>query len=49
MSDDEEVEVVWQGKYLAAKRKGRWEFVSRNRNVTAAVILAIDEGHVLMV
>ena len=46
---DEAVEVVWQGKFIAAKRKGKWEFVSRTRGVTAAVILAIDEGHVILV
>ena len=43
------VETVWQGKYIAAKRMGKWEYVSRTRGVTAAVILAIDEGHVLLV
>ena len=48
MSDDP-VEVVWQGKFIAAKRKGKWEYVSRTRNVTAAVILAVDEGAVILV
>jgi len=46
---DQAVEVVWQGKFIAAKRKGKWEFVSRTRGVTAAVILAIDDGHVILV
>lgn len=45
----EEAETVWQGDYIAAKRAGKWEFVSRTRDMTAAVILAIDEGHVLLV
>jgi ADP-ribose diphosphatase len=48
MSEDT-AEVVWQGKFIAAKRKGKWEFVSRTRGVTAAVILAIDDGHVILV
>ena len=48
MSDEPE-ETVWQGKFIAAKRKGQWEYVSRTRNVTAAVILAIDEGSVILV
>lgn len=48
MSNEQE-EIVWQGKFIAAKRKGRWEYVSRTRNVTAAVILAIDEGSVILV
>lgn len=47
MSDREET--VWEGKYLAAKRQGRWEYVSRTRGVSAAVILAVDAGHVILV
>lgn len=42
-------EIVWEGRFLAAKRRGRWEYVSRTRGVTAAVILALDDGHVLLV
>lgn len=42
-------EIVWEGKYLAAKRRGKWEYVSRTRGVSAAVILAFDAGHVLLV
>src|SRR6185295_9963476 len=38
-----------QGRYLAAKRRGKWEYVSRTRNIQAAVILAIDEGDVILV
>ena len=46
---DEQEEIVWQGKFIAAKRKGKWEYVSRTRNVTAAVILAIDDDAVILV
>lgn len=46
---DEPEEIVWQGKYVTAKRRGRWEYVGRARGIRAAVILAIDEGHVLLV
>ncbi len=42
-------EVVWQGRYVTAKTRGRWEYVSRARDIGAAVILAIDDGHVLLV
>ena len=43
-------EVVWQGKYITARKQGRWEYVSRARGIRAAVILAIDEDdHVLLV
>jgi ADP-ribose pyrophosphatase len=42
-------ETVWQGKYLAAKRRGTWEYVSRAGGIRAAVILAIDAGEVILV
>jgi ADP-ribose pyrophosphatase len=42
-------ETPWQGKYIKVTKQGRWEFVSRTRGVSAAVILAIDEGHVILV
>jgi ADP-ribose pyrophosphatase len=42
-------EIVWQGRFIAAKQRGRWEYVSRTRNISAAVIVAIDDDHVLLV
>ncbi len=43
-------EVMWEGRFITARRKGRWEFVSRARDIRAAVILAIDaEDHVILV
>jgi ADP-ribose pyrophosphatase len=44
-----EEEVVWEGRFIAAKRKGKWEYVSRTRNISAAVILAVHEGKVILV
>lgn len=41
--------VEWQGQYIAAKTRGRWEYVGRTRGIRAAVIFAIDDGHVLLV
>ena len=55
MSDaaSEPIETMWQGRFIAAKREGSWEYVSRARGIRAAVILAIDTddhgGHVLLV
>jgi len=46
---DEPTEIAWQGKWITAKRQGRWEFVSRARGIRAVVIVAIDQGHVLLV
>lgn len=42
-------EIVWEGKYVSAKKRGRWEYVGRARNIRAAVILATIEGDVLLV
>ena len=42
-------EIMWQGRFIVAKKRGRWEYVSRARNIRAAVILALDDGHVLLV
>ena len=50
MTDAEPEEIVWQGRFVTAKRKGKWEYVARARGIRAAVILAIDaEDHVLLV
>lgn len=40
---------MWQGRFIAARRRGRWEYVGRVRGIHAAVILAIDDGHALLV
>jgi len=42
-------EIMWAGKFVSAKRRGKWEYVSRARGIKAAVILAIEDGHVLLV
>jgi len=42
-------EAMWEGRFITARRRGRWEYVSRARNIGAAVILAIHEGHVILV
>lgn len=43
-------EIMWEGRFITAKRRGRWEYVGRARGIHAAVILAIDpEDHVILV
>ena len=42
-------EIVWQGKYITVRKQGTWEYVGRARNIHAAVILAVDDGHILLV
>jgi len=51
MSRDRDVpeDTVWEGKYLAVKKRGRWEYVSRTRGIHAAVILAVDEGDLILI
>lgn len=40
---------MWEGRFITAKRQGKWEYVSRSRGIRAAVILAIEDDHVLLV
>jgi ADP-ribose pyrophosphatase len=49
MADDDPEQIVWQGKFITTKTRGTWEYVSRARGIKAAVILAIEDGHVLLV
>jgi len=42
-------EIVWKGCFLEMKKRGRWEYVGRVGGVEAAVVIAIDEGHILLV
>lgn len=46
---DKPEEIVWQGNFITAKRRGRWEYAGRARGIRAAAIIAIDDGHVLLV
>ena len=50
MAPEEPEEIVWQGRFVTTKRRGKWEYASRARGIRAAVILAIDEaGHAILV
>ncbi|QIQ85569.1 NUDIX hydrolase [Erythrobacter sp.] len=47
-------EVRWEGRFITAKTRGRWEYVGRARGIRAAAILALDEDadgsrHVILV
>lgn len=49
MSEEQE-QIVWAGRFITAKVKGKWEYVARSRGIRATVILAVDEhDHVLLV
>lgn len=43
MSDSEDEQIAWAGKWITAKRRGKWEYVSRARGIRAVVIVAIDD------
>ena len=47
-------EAVWEGRFITAKKRGRWEYVGRSRGIRAAAIIALDEDedgrtHVLLI
>ena len=47
---DELEEVHWTGKFITARTRGTWEYVTRARGIRAAVIVAIDDDdHILLV
>ena len=41
--------VEWAGRFVLAKRRGRWEYAGRARGIRAAVILALDAGEVILI
>lgn len=46
---DAPVEVMWSGRFIEAKRRGRWEYVQRTRGIGAAAIVAVHEGKLILV
>lgn len=47
-------QVQWEGRFITAKTRGRWEYVGRARGIRAAAIIALDEDadgtrHVILV
>lgn len=42
-------DAVWTGQWLEVRREGTWEYAERKGRVGAAVIVAIDGDHVLLV
>lgn len=46
MSD---TQTMWEGRFLTVRKQGSWEYAERKGGIAAAVILAIDNGHVLLV
>jgi ADP-ribose pyrophosphatase len=43
------VSTEWEGRYLTIQKQGTWEYATRAGDIAAAVIVAIDDGHILLV
>jgi ADP-ribose pyrophosphatase len=43
------VEVMWEGRFVRAMRRGKWEYASRANDIRAVVILAEYEGKVILI
>jgi ADP-ribose pyrophosphatase len=46
---DAPLQTMWEGRYIRAMKRGRWEYVSRTNAINAAVILAEHEGKIILV
>lgn len=42
-------ETLWKGKFLRIVREDGWEYAERAGGLNAAVILAVDDDHVLLI
>src|SRR5206468_10817614 len=42
-------EVMWEGRFVRALRRGKWEYASRAYDINAVVVLAEYEGKVILV
>jgi len=43
------VETMWEGKFVRALRRGKWEYAGRTNSIRAVVILAEHEGKIILV
>ena len=42
-------EIVWRGRFVEARRRGKWEYAGRPGGMRAAVILAVDAGEIVLI
>ncbi|HEX8554468.1 MAG TPA: NUDIX hydrolase [Sphingomonas sp.] len=42
-------ETMWAGRFLEVRKQGSWEYAARRGGVSAAVIVAVEDGHLLLV
>ena len=43
------LEVMWEGRFVRALRRGKWEYAGRTGGIRAVVILAEHDGKVILV
>ena len=43
------VETMWEGKFVRALRRGKWEYAGRTNSIRAVVILAEHDGKIILV
>ena len=43
------VELMWEGQFVRALRRGKWEYASRARDIGAVVVLAEHDDKVILV
>jgi ADP-ribose pyrophosphatase len=41
--------LMWEGKYVRAVRRGKWEYAGRTNDIRAVVILAEHDGKVILI
>ncbi|MWV27634.1 NUDIX hydrolase [Aurantiacibacter rhizosphaerae] len=46
---DKPEKIAWQGDWIVAKTRGKWEYATRARDIRAAVILPVDDGEIVLV
>ncbi len=49
LDDLPEAEVMWEGRFVRAMRRDKWEYASRANGIKAVVILAEYEGKVILI
>ena len=42
-------QLMWEGKFVRAFKRGKWEYASRARDIRAVVVLAEHDGKVILV
>jgi ADP-ribose pyrophosphatase len=42
-------EVMWEGKYIRALRRGKWEYASRANDISAVAVLAEYDGKMILI